>query len=276
MLDTSLSDQDRYPLKLADLLVHHLDPRMAPAKLVWGNDPDRIINDLASVGLAGDRYHRPLWLSNEMADYTGSVMAIDPSGRGNDETAYAVVKVLHGNLFLVASGGFKDGYSEATLKGLSVLAKLHSVNHIIVEANFGDGMFVSLMKPILVKVHNCMIEEVRHSSQKERRIADTLEPVMNSHRLIVDHRVIKQDAESEPQYQLFYQLTRLTRDKGALRQDDRLDALAMAVGYWVEHMARDNQTAIEEHLEKLRDEELEKFRQLVLGSNGDEGRGWLS
>jgi hypothetical protein len=35
-------------------------------------------------------------------------------------------------------------------------------------------------------------------------------------------------------------MTRLTRDRGALQHDDRLDALAIAVGYWVESMARDN------------------------------------
>ncbi|UIK12775.1 phage terminase large subunit [Rhizobium leguminosarum] len=110
MLDTSLSDQDKYPLKLSDLIVASLDPRMAPAKLVWCNDPDKVISDLPAVGLQGDRLHRPMWVANEMGEYTGTVMAIDPSGKGGDETAYAIVKILHGNLFLVASGGFKEGY----------------------------------------------------------------------------------------------------------------------------------------------------------------------
>ena len=36
-----------------------------------------------------------------------------------------------------------------------------------------------------------------------------------------------------------YQLTRITRDKGALAQDDRLDALAMAVTYFAASMATD-------------------------------------
>jgi hypothetical protein len=137
MLDTTLSDANRYPLRLRDLIVQSLDLRMGPAKLVWCNDPDKAIGDLPSVGLKGDALFRPMWLADQMADYAGSVMAIDPSGTGADETSYAVVKILHGNLFLVASGGFVEGYSEDTLKALSVIAKRHSVNHIVVEANFG-------------------------------------------------------------------------------------------------------------------------------------------
>jgi len=269
MLDTSLSDQDRYPLKLSDLIVMHLDPRMAPAKLVWCNDPDKMVQDLPMVGLAGDRYYRPMWTSTEMAEYTGTVMAIDPSGRGKDETAYAVVKILHGNLFVVDVGGFKDGYSESVLKSLSIIAKRHNVNFVRVEPNFGDGMFTQLLKPVMARIHPCEVnDEVRSNGQKELRIADTLEPVMNQHRLIFDASLIKRDYEaSDPKYQLMYQMTRLTRDRGSLRQDDRLDALAQAVGYWVEHMSRDTDRAHTEHLEKLQDLELAKFAENVLGYN---------
>lgn len=270
MLDTSLSDADRYPLKFRDLIVTHLDPRMAPAKLVWCNDPEKRLEDLPLVGLQGDHYFRPMWSSNEMAEYTGSVMAIDPSGRGKDETSYAVVKILHGNLFVMASGGFKDGYGEDTLKGLALVAARHQVNKVIVEANFGDGMFTQLLKPVFARVHPVSIEEVRHSTQKERRICDTLEPLMNQHRLIFDHSVIKNDHEKteNPHHQLMYQMSRITRDRGSLAHDDRLDVLSMAVGYWVEHMSRDTTRAAEEHLEELRTKEFEKFIEDFHRQNG--------
>lgn len=278
MLDTSLSDADRYPLKLRDLMFMSLDPRMAPAKLVWCNDPERVCQDLPSVGLAGDRLYRPLWVSNEMAEYTGSVMAIDPSGRGKDQTAYAVVKILHGNLFLTDVGGFSDGFSEATLKSLAVVAKRNNVNHVIIEENFGGGMFAQLFTPVLARIHPTTIEEVRHSVQKEKRIADVLEPVMNQHRLIVDARLVKADSEvDDPKYQLFYQMTRLTRDKGALRNDDKLDAVSMAVQYWVEHMSRDTEKAAEEHKEALRDKMLADFMDHVIGVKKDpRGTVWAN
>ena len=91
------------------------------------------------------------------------------------------------------------------------------------------------------------MSEVRHNTQKERPIIDVLEPVMNQHRLVMDKKVIQKDFDScqhlPPEqafrYQLMYQMTRLTADRGALANDDRLDALAMACQYWVDAMAQD-------------------------------------
>jgi len=66
-------------------------------------------------------------------------------------------------------------------------------------------------------------------------------------------------AVESPQYSLIYQMTRLTRERGALRHDDRLEALSMAVRYWVDAMARDEEQAENEwHQEEL-DRQLEDF-----------------
>jgi hypothetical protein len=268
MLDTSLSDADKYPLKLSDLIVMPLDTRMAPVKVVWSSGPEYIINDVPSVGLSNDRYYRPMWVAKDMAEYTGSVMFIDPSGRGSDETAYAVTKMLHGWIYLVDVGGFTGGYSKETLEGLASKAKEHSVNLVLTEPNFGDGMFTELLKPVLFKFHKCRLEEAeRATGQKERRIIDTLEPVMNQHRLVVDTRLIRRDYDSatDPAYSLFYQMTRITKDKGALRHDDRLDAVEGAVRYWVSQVAQDTERAAHDHNQRLLDLELEKFIEGVFG-----------
>ena len=154
------SDIERYPLKLSDLVVMNLNTEMAPVKPVWGPTAANVINELPNVGLAGDRLHGPAMVSETWSEYTGSVMAIDPSGRGTDETTYAVVKHLHGFLFVLAAGGFKDGYSDETMTGLAKIAALHKVNHIIVEPNFGDGMFTELFQPVCQRLHRCLIEDV--------------------------------------------------------------------------------------------------------------------
>ena len=100
MLDTSLSDALRYPLKLSDLVVMDLDPNQAPVNIVWGNDPQGIWNELPSVGLTGDRYYRPVFYSEkEYAAYSGSVLTIDPSGRGKDEMGFSVTKMCMGRIF---------------------------------------------------------------------------------------------------------------------------------------------------------------------------------
>jgi len=264
MLDTSLSDGDRYPLKLSDLLVMSCDSTTAPEKLVYGIM--KPLSDLPCVGLAGDKFYAPEEALGR-SEYTGSLLAIDPSGRGADETAYAVVKMLNGFLYVVDAGGIAGGYGKDTLQKLADTAKLNKVNMVLIESNFGDGMFTELFKPYLQKTYPVTTEEVRHSKQKEARIVDTLEPIMNQHRLVIDPKVIHSDynsvqhhpPEKAQRYMLQYQMSRITRDKGALAHDDRLDVLAMACAYWVEQMAADADREMRDRREELMDKELNKF-----------------
>ena len=279
MLDTSLSDAERYPLKMADLIVTECNSSKAPISIAWTSDIRNQYRDLPNVGFTGDRFYRPMFIDPVWGEYKGSVMTIDPSGRGKDETTYAVVKQLHGNLYLTACGGFLGGYEHPTLLALSNIAKEQKVNRIIIESNFGDGMFLKILQPVLTSVYPCTTEEVRHNIQKERRIIDTLEPVMNSHKLVVDSRVIKEDIEStsgtDIRYSLIYQLTHITRDRGSLKHDDRLDALAMAVSYWVEAVGQDDKKAIARHNAALLDADLKKFMRQVVGAKPAR-TGWVS
>ena len=265
MLDTSLADMDRYPLKLSDLMVMSVDKDKAPEKLVYG--VMKPVSDLPNVGLAGDKYYAPEATLGDYVDYDGSVLVIDPSGRGQDETAYAVVKMLNGYLYVAECAGIAGGYSLPTLEALAEVAKDHKVNMILIESNFGDGMFTELLKPVLKRLYPCTTEEVRHSKQKELRIIDTLEPVMNQHKLIFDPKVIQHDFDSvqhhppekAQRYMLTYQMTRITKDRGSLAHDDRIDALAMGVAYWVEQMAADVDMEMQERKAAMINEELEKF-----------------
>ena len=267
MLNPKLSDADRYPLKINDLIIMDVDVDTAPEKVLWSSDQDQADRTLPNVGLSGDRYKRPAKTIGDNIPYTGSVLSIDPSGRGKDETGYAVVKMLNGQLFVPDAGGIRGGYDEVTLKRLVSIAKDNKVNKVVIESNFGDGMFMELIKPLFRTTYPITIEEVRHNKQKELRIVDVMEPVLNSHRLIVDPSVINNDyksalsypIEQQTRYMLMYQLSRITRDKGSLVHDDRLDALSIAIGYWVQQMAADvNQNMIDRKQELL-DQELETF-----------------
>ena len=273
MLDTTLSDAGRYPLKLSDLVVMNLNPENAPEKVIWAAEPGLAHKDLPNVGFSGDRFYRPMTTTGDWISYTGSVLAIDPSGRGKDETAFCVIKMLNGYLYVTDLGGIPGGYGQDTLGELAKIAKEQKVNAIIVESNFGDGMFTELLRPIMKKVYPVTMEEVRHSIQKERRIIDTLEPVMNQHRLVVDEKLVEKDyrstqhltSEKALQFQLFYQMTRITRQKGSLVHDDRLDVLAIGVNYWVEQMAQNVDEQMKSRKEQRLDDELEKFMEHAIG-----------
>lgn len=270
MLDTRMSTANATPLKLSDLIVLEQDlTDKAPAFIAHSRSADAVIHDLQNVGLNGDRYHKPGHVSDMWETFTGSVMCIDPSGRGKDETAYAVVKHLAGYLFVVDAGGIPGGFEESVLTRLALVAKKHKVNEVVVEENFGQGMFANLLQPVLKKCgHECPVTTERHTKQKELRIIDTLEPVMSGHRLVVLRSVIEADYRSVEDYEdqhtahlyrLFFQMSRITREKKCLAHDDRLDVLAMAVGYWEQRFKQDQAGALADIKEAQLQDQLNAF-----------------
>ena len=252
MLNTNLSDYEKYPLKVSDLIVEELDMHETSVKWSWANGVQQRLQDIPCVAMKGDMYYAPLSRSPDTMPYTGTVMAIDPSGRGKDESSYAIIKCLNGYLFLMDVGGFEEGYSDLTLTKMAQIAKFWNVNEVVVEANFGDGMFTKVMTPIFNKIHPVAIQEVKNTKQKELRIIDTLEPVLMRHKLIVNKSVIENDYrrfETNQAYSFIYQMTRICRDKNAIAHDDRLDAVTMAVAYWLDNMDIDGEQSTKQGLE---------------------------
>ena len=265
MLDTTLSDAEKYPLKTRDLIVTDLSPEQAPTKLMWSSQSHDSIQDIPNVGFTGDTLQRPS-LQESFGNYEGSILVIDPSGRGTDEMGWCIVNHLLGKVFVPAFGGLRGGYDEANLVRLSEIAKEYKVNKVVVESNFGDGMFTSLLTPVLNAIYPVATEEIRNNIQKEKRIIDTLEPLMNQHRLVFDYSAIKKDVEfalSEPKniyYSLIYQLSHITYDRGALVHDDRLDVLAMGVQFWNDYgiLKQDSDDALNIYKKKKIEDELKR------------------
>ena len=250
MLNCRLSTLDRYPIRLGDLIVLALDGKALPETISWGNGPEMRLQELVCTGMGADRwYYRPAFVGHWIAreDEWRCVMSVDPSGRGKDEMSWAVVAELNGNLFVLEVGGTRLGYSEEALKQLALIAKRWKVNLITTEPNFGDGMFDSLLAPILTEIYPVAIEPApRSAMQKERRIVDVLSPLIQQHRMVMSKELIANDyleAEMDPenghQRSLMYQLSRITSDRGCLPFDDRIDALAIAAAYYVDSVAQD-------------------------------------
>lgn len=274
MLDTMLSDTNKFPLKISDIIVANCLHATAPQQILWSNNPLLKMKDLPNVAMAGQCYFSSEVIRASYVPYDQSVLVIDPSGRGSDETGYAVAKMCCGNIYIPAAGGLQGGYSDEVLIALCNIAKNQKVNKILVESNFGDGMFTQLLRPHLNRIYPCSVEEVRQNTQKELRIISALEPVLNQHRLVIDPSVIQQDYDSAlqryapdiaPQYMLFYQLARLSKDKGALKHDDRLDALAMAVQFFADAMGLDQNAAEERRRQDAWDAQLEVMRREIMG-----------
>ena len=255
MLDTSLSDAEKFPLKCADLIVTSVNPSSAPESIIWCSDRDNVIKDLPIVGLPGDYFYAPMQFIGEWQPYTETICSVDPSGRGTDETAAAIISQKNGFLYLHKMCAYRDGYSDNTLLDILRNCKKYNVTKLLVETNFGDGIVAELFRKHLTQTKQAVdIEEVRANVRKEDRIIDTLEPVLNQHRLVIDKHIPDWDFKSNPDappeermlYMLFYQMSRMCREKGAVKHDDRLDALAQGVKYFTDALAISAHEAIKE------------------------------
>jgi len=252
-LDTSLSDAEKFPLKMSDLVVTSVNPNNAPDVCIWCSDPSNVIKDLPTVGLPGDYFYSPMQLQGEWTPYTETICSVDPSGRGSDETAAAFISQKNGFLYLHEMRAYRDGYSDNTLLDILRGCRKYGVTKLVIETNFGDGMVAELFKKHLQQTKQLIdVEEVRANVRKEDRIIDALEPVLNQHRLVVDRSVIEWDYRSNKDeapelrlmYMLFYQMSRMCREKGAVKHDDRIDALAQGVKYFTDALSISAQEAV--------------------------------
>ena len=268
MLDTTLSDAEKFPLKFSDLIVTSVNPTQAPDAVVWCSDPRNMLKDLPTVGLPGDYFYSPMQLQGEWGPYTETICSVDPSGRGSDETAATFISQRNGFLYVHEVRAYRDGYSDDTLLDILRGCKKYNVTKLLIETNFGDGIVAELFKKHLQQTKQAIdVEEVRANVRKEDRIIDSLEPVLNQHRLIVDRSVVEWDYNSNKEaapeerllYMLFYQMSRMCREKGAVRHDDRLDCLSQGVKYFTDALAISAQEAVKERKREEWNDMLQAF-----------------
>lgn len=265
MLNTRLADALRYPLKTENLVVMRLGLGNFPMTVTRGMTGDKL-KDFA-IGDMAFKMMQPHEISPEVAPLQSICMYVDPAGGGAnaDETGYAVVGFLNGNVYLLACGGVPGGYTKPTLLHLKELAVKWAVNVIKIEKNMGYGAFREVWLPILredTKDEQTQevtspgwkggVEDDYVTGQKETRIIGTLEPIIARGALIVNEDIVQEDAtsiqrytpEKRKTYSLFHQLMRITNERGALPHDDRLDAVEGAVRHFVAQIAIDQQDAL--------------------------------
>jgi predicted phage terminase large subunit-like protein len=245
-LDTTLADFEKYPLRLSDLLVIDMHPEIAPEKLVWAKSEP--MKSMPSFGMSGDVIYNPMWISDKFVPYVQTIMTVDPSGRGSDETAVCVASLINGYVFIHELIGYPGGYEAGVLKKIAQVALEYNVKQIRVESNFGDAMYCQLLIPVVKKFSNSIgVTDFKVMGRKETRILATLEPVMAQHRLVFSKKAISQEETQK-------QITRLHDARGALRHDDRVDVLASAIAYWEDSLALDVDRIIAKNEGKARNE----------------------
>jgi hypothetical protein len=264
MLNTKLADADRFPLRWAKVQTMRMLAELFPLTYVAAI----LDHEVVKYEILGVSYCLgvPSTVSPDRSKLQGVVMYVDPAGGGKngDETGYAVVGFLNGNLYVLAVGGFPGGYDTEVLRSLAHVARDWKANRILVEKNFGNGAYLNAWLPLLRAEYphalgeGCKIEETWESGQKELRIIDVLEPIIARGSLVFNDDIARNEAaslnryalEKRRSYSIFHQLQHITRDKGSLQHDDRLDALAGACRYWTQQIGIAQDLAIKAQRER--------------------------
>ena len=250
-LDTSAADEALYPLRLGDLIILDVDPQVCPEKVVWASSVP--LKGIPSFGMHGDKLYEPMWVSDKFVEYQQTAMFVDPSGRGKDETAICVASLCNGFVWIHELEGLDGGYDEATLLKIAKIVNQYQLKLILVESNYGDGMFNKLLQPVIAEQCGQVgIEEYKVLGAKEARMLESLEPVMASHRLVFDKKAIRQEETQK-------QITRLTGRRGCLRHDDRVDVLSAAVNFWKDNLSVNVDNVVEKNKEATRLKEVKRW-----------------
>lgn len=284
MLDTSLSDVDRYPLRLGDMIVMSLDRRTGPDLVSWGSGDHLSLKDVQTISFDGDRVYGPASVSEAFSKYQAIRAFIDPSGRGKDETTLTIAALLHSTVFVLKQAGWLDGFGEPTLKEIAKLLVEFNVQTCRVEEDFGSGMFAQLLRPYVkaaweekrkatkngepVRANTEITAEKAAKQQKELRILEVLEPVFQGHRLVMAKEVLQDDyrvtqardgTELRDRYSLMYQITRLARERDCLAQDDRVEGLAGVVGMFLDELGLMPRLQAEKAEQERVEKQIEEF-----------------
>ncbi len=264
MLNTALADANRYPLRLDEIICMPMGRKLAKHQVFPLTISRGIGVGTKDVAVNAIAYHlaSPGPMSEETQELQGRIMYVDPAGGGanGDETGYAVSGFLNGNIYLLAAGGLPGGYGTAQMQQLADIAKDWEVQVVRVEKNMGYGAFTQVWQPLLKATHpTCSIDEDYVTGQKELRIIETLEPIISRGSLIINEAIAEEDLRNCERYEtskrvvysLFHQISKMTRERGALAHDDRVDAVEGACRYWANMLALDQ----EKRLAKQRETE---------------------
>lgn len=246
MLDTTLSDAMRQQLKLKDLVFFDGQRDAVPERFSWAADKRFRLEPPKEFSVERAELYHAAFMAEHFTTIENVIMTVDPASDGGDELAFAIGGTVGPYIHLLAVGGYKGGFADENLEKLTKLVQQFGVKVCLVEKNMGAGAVTKIIQnyfngtdPVTGRrrVTGCGVDERWASGQKEKRIVDTLRPVIQRHRLIVHTSALEMDCELLKQYpqdrrtvrSFFHQLHNITTDRGSLDKDDRLDAVEALV-----------------------------------------------
>ena len=260
MLLTALMDAMRFPLKTANIVLMRFNTEQLPMSVVRNfSGATQVVRPIGTKKFA---FSLPLTTSTDIAPAKQKMTYIDPAGGGQngDETGVSHGALLNSTIFVSKVEGFPGGYEPDKLEAIVKSIMSYRPNTVVIEKNFGYGAFAVILTPVLQRMYQEAgiaeipgVEEEYVAGQKERRIIDTLEPVLGRGALVLHEDVLadeaitlaRYDLRQRYTYSLFHQMSLITYEKDSLAHDDRLDSLEGLVRRLSAGLVIDSQKAIE-------------------------------
>lgn len=261
MLIAGKGQRARCPLILSDLVVMPLHRDQTPTPIMWGErDANGSSTAMAmeTMDRDGACIRRPAFVGQVIVPYAATKAGIDPAGRGDDRIGLAIVSQASNMFFLKhidglegsSSAGHRDATGEYVTGVYDIIAtrlRDHMVREAYFEVNIDStGAWESLMQaairrarlepgqnPLFPEGWTCALLPIRNTGVKEHRIVDTLEPIVSSHRLVVDPSCVAVRGYADLYDEFQFQFSRIRRERRCLTEDGMLDALAIVLNAWV-------------------------------------------
>lgn len=264
------SGTDR-PLDITRIILYDANTRNFPASLEHAREPQYVAEEMSQYSCAdiGEKFYRAFNISTTLKTYDDKIVYVDPSGSGKDELVYAGCGAASGYFVLFKIEGLSGGVTRENIEKIIDHAISIKASAIYVESNMSTSAewiravmdekyaprFGRAQLPQVIPVHN--------NANKEMRIIQTLDPIINTGRMVITPEAIMSDfisasdkgVESYADYTLTAQISNFSpRDK--LPFDDRIDCLQGAAARLATHLSI---TPVKQQ----EDEQYERFKEYL-------------
>lgn len=301
MLDTTLSDALRTKIKISDMIVLDCGYDRVPEQLEWLGAMNNSFKDHTEYSKDFTMYNA-VGVSDILIPFEHKLMTLDPAGSGGDEVSFAIGGATNSYIYLLGMGGFAGGMSEHNIDKI-LLKMIHTGTKVLdVEQNMGHGTVTMLIQSQLTNLINLLkyndpkadefiqkagmsrnellplltgigITQYYVTTQKEKRIIDTISPVTRRHKLVISKNCIIEDHEycqphpvdKRKQFAGLYQLGNITYDRNSLVHDDRADCVQRIVEVLKGHLTKDADKAAQKRVEN----DIAEWRRNPMGYSED-------
>jgi len=242
MLDTTLSDLERFPLRLSDLVITDVGKDHFPDSLTVGNAAS---SRFKSSYIGNEELFTPTVTAPTMSKYRQKILYLDPAGGGKsgDDFVGVVMYAVQEYFCVPDILQLRGGSTIDNMEAMAKFAVEYKVDVIYIESNYGGNAVVNMMHAQLQGLQARIGVVGDHASgNKEKRILERLTPVLRQRRLVISPTALESNFNhgagfppaQRQQYDLLFQIKRMSLLKDALLHDDSVDALASALGVLID------------------------------------------